>query len=157
MVPWNKDKIDVQPPYWLGKFRSNETKQKISDSKRDIDYNILHGTEKANSIKEKQRIAAINARNTQQPGWRPNYNKKSIPLLLEKATELGITDLQHAENVGEYYIKELGYWVDGYSKQKNIVIEYYEKHHTRSIDYDMIRENQIKQLLNCEFYIIYEY
>jgi hypothetical protein len=86
----------------------------------------------------------------------PNYNVKSIPIIEEKARELGITDIQHAENGGEYHIKELGYWVDGYSKEKNIVIEYYEKFHRTQIKRDSIRETSIKNLLGCEFIIIYE-
>jgi len=81
----------------------------------------------------------------------PNYNPASIPIIEAKARELGITDLQHAENGGEYHIKELGYWVDGYSKEKNIVIEYDEPHHKRQSDKDVIREKEIIEHLNCEF------
>ena len=86
----------------------------------------------------------------------PNYNVNAIPIIEAKASELGITDIQHAQNGGEYYIKELGYWVDGYSREKNIVIEYYEKFHRNQIKRDSIRETSIKKLLGCEFIIIYE-
>lgn len=86
----------------------------------------------------------------------PRYNKSAIPLLEQKAKELGITDLQHAENGGEFYIKELGYWVDGYSKEKNIVIEYYEKFHKRQSEKDKLRRLEIEKFLNCEFIIINE-
>lgn len=86
----------------------------------------------------------------------PRYNISSIPIIEQKAKELGITDLQHAENGGEYYIKELGYWVDGYSKEKNIVIEYVEKWHKRQTKKDMRRQNEITNLLKCEFIIITE-
>lgn len=37
--------------------------------------------------------------------------------------------IQHAENFGEFYIKELGYYVDGYDKENNIVYEWDEKWH----------------------------
>jgi hypothetical protein len=88
----------------------------------------------------------------------PNYNKNSISILEAKAKKLGITDLQHAENGGEFYIKELGYFVDVYSKEKNIVIEYQEKHH--NITYwkkrDEKRKNLIMQLLGCKFIEIKE-
>lgn len=86
----------------------------------------------------------------------PNYNPSSIPIIEQKAKELGIIDLQHAENGGEFYIKELGYWVDGYSKEKNTVIEYYEKHHNRTKKRDKRRKEEIISYLNCEFIIIYE-
>jgi len=86
----------------------------------------------------------------------PNYNKSTIPILEQKAKELNITDLQHAENGGEYHIKELGFWVDGYSKEKNIVIEYYEKSHKYQINRDLQRQKEIVEFLNCEFIIIKE-
>lgn len=85
----------------------------------------------------------------------PNYNKNSIPILEQKAKELNITDLQHAENGGEFYIKELGYWIDGYSKEKNIVIEIDEKHHFDIYgnlkEKDIKRENEITNFLKCKF------
>jgi hypothetical protein len=86
----------------------------------------------------------------------PSYNISSIPILELKAKELGITDLQHAENGGEFYIKELGYWVDGYSKQKNIVIEYNEKWHNRQSQKDNRRQKEIVDFLNCKFILINE-
>ena len=64
--------------------------------------------------------------------------------------------MQHAENGGEFHINELGYWVDGYSKEKNIVIEYYEKFHSKNIERDLRRQTEITKLLNCEFIIIKE-
>lgn len=39
----------------------------------------------------------------------PNYNPNSIPIIEAKAEELGIMELMHAENGGEFYIKGLGY------------------------------------------------
>jgi len=87
----------------------------------------------------------------------PNYNMTSIPILEKKAKELRITDLQHAENGGEYHIKELGYWVDGYSKEKNIVLEYYEPHHKwgKYPKKDKLRKGEIIDHLGCEFYEIW--
>jgi len=87
---------------------------------------------------------------------KPNYNRSSIPIIEAKANELGITDLQHAENGGEFHIKELGYFVDGYSKEKNIVIEYDEKHHKRHVDKDSKRQIEIEKHLNCKFIRIIE-
>lgn len=62
---------------------------------------------------------------------------------------------QHAENGGEYHIKKLGYWVDGYDKEKNIVIEIDEKHHFNSDGTykkrDIVRQKEIKDFLNCKF------
>jgi len=81
----------------------------------------------------------------------PGYNPSSIPIIEQKAKELGITDLQHAENGGEFYVKGLGYFVDGYSAEKNIVIEYDEPHHKRQVEADQRRQKKITEHLNCEF------
>jgi len=64
------------------------------------------------------------------------------------------TFIQHAENGGEYYIKELGYWVDGYDKENNIVYEYDEDHHFaygKICERDLRRQQEIENLLGCKF------
>ena len=43
------------------------------------------------------------------------------------------------------------YYIDGYDKEKNVVIEYYEKYHNRQIDYDIKRKQEIIEKLNCKF------
>lgn len=65
---------------------------------------------------------------------------------------------QHALNGGEYYIEELGYWVDGYDKQKNVVVEFYEREHNRSARKikDRRRQIEIIDFLKCKFIIIHE-
>jgi hypothetical protein len=117
----------------------------------------VYGTKRPKSNK-----SILNHRKSITKSWNdkynnyPNYNPNSISIIEQKAKELGITDLQHAENGGEFYIEELGYWIDGYSKDKNIVIEYYEKSHKYNIVRDTKREKEIRDLLNCEFIIIKE-
>jgi hypothetical protein len=114
--------------------------------------------------KRKRRTSAIARleRNITEDGkmLTPNYNKSSILVLETYAGRLGITDLQHAENGGEYHIKELGYWVDGYSKEKNIVLEYDEKYHYDKNDIlklkDQRRQKEIESYLNCIFIRIRE-
>jgi len=84
----------------------------------------------------------------------PNYNKKACQLIDEYGEKHNY-NFQHAENGGEYYIKELGYWVDGYDKEKNVVIECDEIHHFTSDGNlnikDMEREGEIKEFLKCKF------
>jgi hypothetical protein len=65
-------------------------------------------------------------------------------------------NFQHAETGGEFHIKELGYWVDGYDSEKNVVIEYYEPCHMSKQSKDLQRQREITELLGCEFIIIYE-
>ena len=58
-------------------------------------------------------------------------------------------------NGGEFYIKELGYWVDGYDKDKNVVIEIDEKRHFdingNLHKKDIKRQDEIMDLLKCKF------
>jgi hypothetical protein len=80
----------------------------------------------------------------------PNFNPDACNLIDKYGLQNGYS-FQHAMNGGEYYISELGYWVDGYDKEKNVVIEYYEKEHERKKDRDENRKQEIINLLNCQF------
>lgn len=63
-------------------------------------------------------------------------------------------NLQHTMNGGEYHIKELGYWLDAFDKNTNIVVEWYEKHHFvggKLKQKDIKRKDNIKQLVKCRF------
>ena len=85
----------------------------------------------------------------------PSYNKKSISII-ENYASINNFKINHAENGGEYFIKELGYWVDGYDTNNNIVIEFNEKHHKYMIEKDTQRRNNIINFLKCDFIIIDE-
>ena len=133
-IPWNKGKVGVQPGYWTGKTRSKKTIRKIRKTKiKKLEEKYNNGFQLS-----------------------PNYNPNSISIIEQKAEELGIVDLQHAENGGEFYIEQLGFWVDGYSKSKNVVIEYYERWHKHNKDRDERRKKEIVEHLNCKFVEIYE-
>ena len=72
--------------------------------------------------------------------------------------EKGI-NIQHAENGGEFFIKELGYWVDGYDAENNVVYEWDEKEHYTSKglrEKDKKRQKEIEEFLKCEFIRIRE-
>ena len=145
------EKNKGQIPWILGRHHTKESKKTVSRK--------LKGRIYSEETLKKMRLGAIKRiSNSYFNGGQvfPNYNSSSISILEQKAKELNIVDLQHAENGGEYFIEELGYWVDGYSKEKNIVIEYYERHHNTQIKKDLQRQAEITKLLNCEFIIIKE-
>lgn len=112
--------------------------------------NPMFGKHQTDETKQKQRARRIESLLTRNNIY-PGYNPKSIPIIESKAKELGITDLQHAENGGEFHIEELGYFVDGYSKEKNIVIEFDEKHHKYQKNKDLKRQKEIEEFLGCKF------
>ena len=84
-----------------------------------------------------------------------NYNKNACKIIDDYGKLHGY-NFQHALNGGEFYIKELGYWVDGYDKEKNAVIEYYEKRHKWRVQKDFERETEICNFLKCDFIILWE-
>lgn len=88
----------------------------------------------------------------------PNFNPKACEYFDKLMKENG-TNIQHALNGGEFGIPELGYFVDGYDKENNIVYEYDENYHktTKQQEKDKIREEKIKKFLNCKFIRIKEY
>lgn len=104
------------------------------------------------SAKQKLRLYRANWVNEFAGG--PQYNPTACKYFDELNKQNG-WNLQHAENGGEYYVKELGYFLDAYDKQRNIVIEYDEpKHFTiegNLKEKDIKRQEQITSLLKCKF------
>jgi hypothetical protein len=87
----------------------------------------------------------------------PVFNPTACRAIEKYGKENGYT-FQHALNGGEYNIKDLGYWVDGYDQERNAVIEYYERNHNRTSrkEKDARRQKEILDFLGCEFIIIRE-
>jgi hypothetical protein len=52
------------------------------------------------------------------------YSKKAIDWLTEIANSTNAF-IQHAENIGEYYIPETNWYADGFCKQTNTIYEFY--------------------------------
>jgi len=102
---------------------------KISETLKNSDYS--HSKEsrrkigKATRLNMIKRIELALENGGQLTPW---YNPTACEYFNQLMEQTG-THIQHAENGGEYHIKELGYWADGYSKEKNIIIEYDEPHH----------------------------
>jgi hypothetical protein len=102
------------------------------------------------SIKKIRMTTIKNIKKSSRTGMQPNYNPTACKIIDEYGKQNGY-NFQHAENDGEYQIKELGYWVDGYDKEKNVVIEYYENYHKKQLQKDKRRKQEIINLLNCKF------
>jgi hypothetical protein len=119
------------------------------------DNNPMNNPESVAKIRLK-RIDEIKLKNKGQIS--PNYSKVSIPIIEQYGIDNNYK-FQHAENGGELYIKEFGYWVDGYGKDNNVVIEYDESHHFVSngvmegeyTKRDLRRQRDIQNLLKCKF------
>ena len=85
---------------------------------------------------------------------KPNFNKSACQLFDDISIKENI-HIRHAMNGGEYHIKELGYWLDGYDKENNTVYEFDEKYHFDKngnlSEYDLIRQQEIEYVLKCKF------
>ena len=154
---------------------SEEHKRKIGLSKKGKKQSIESIIKRGESIKE-------NAKNNHNSGMKGKHHSEETKKIMRKSTIKYIEDtkgkcsprynknaclyfdnlskendwnLIHAENGGEYHIKELGYFIDAYDKEKNIVVEYDERKHYKYdelIEKDRIRQKEIIKLLECEFY-----
>ena len=85
----------------------------------------------------------------------PNYNPNACRIIEEFGEENGYK-FQHAENGGEHCVENLGYWLDGYDKEQNVAIEYYEHHHKKQRKEDKNRKEEIVEEIGCDFIEIYE-
>lgn len=168
-IPWNKGKHGLQIPWNKGKHLSKQHIKHLHEShlrqcrphtettKKKIRNSLLNhvgankGKHFSKETKRKMRQSAIERiKNNQNGQISPNYNPLACKLIDTYGKVNGYT-FQHAENGGEFHIKELGYFVDGYDINKNTVIEYYEKKHRRTIKQDKKRKQEIITHLGCKF------
>jgi hypothetical protein len=109
--------------------------------------------------KKKFRLNMIEKLSKTNKNFHPPYNEKACDYFNNLMIDNN-TFIQHALNGGEYHIKELGYWVDGYDKENNIVYEWDEEYHHyvdgRLSEKDIKRQIEIEKFLNCEFIRIRE-
>jgi len=131
----------------FGKTFSIETRMKMSLTRKG-----KPGKPLSESTKQKLRIYRANWVNEFAGG--PQYNPNACKYF-DELNKQNNWNLRHAENGGEHYIKELGYFLDAYDKEKNIVIEYDERKHF-TVDgqlkqKDVIRQHQIENHLSCKF------
>ena len=104
--------------------------------------------------RKKMRLSKIKDMESKYGQTSPNYNPEGCRMIDEYGKENNY-NFQHAENGGEYHIKELGYWVDGYDKKRNTVIEIDEYHHFdrdgNLSKKDLERQKEISDFLGCKF------
>ena len=135
---------------------SNETRKKISKNRPDISGE--KNPSKRPEVRKKLRIKLIERISLEIE----KYGKKFTPFFNEKGCDFfenlmkyENSYIQHALNGGEFYIKELGYFVDGYDKENNVVYEWDEDHHY-DVDgnlkqKDIERQKEIEDVLKCTF------
>lgn len=134
--------------YFLGCSRSNEFRKELSKRASGNKYKL--GYVCSEETKEKFRNLRLNQ--IESLGYKgPAYNKNAC-LFIDSVNQLLGLNLQHALNGGE--IKVAGYSLDGYDKDRNVVLEYDEYYHrcpTKKTA-DIQRQNRIIAKINpCLF------
>jgi hypothetical protein len=174
------EKLKEQVPWIKGKKHTEESKKKMSESILKLDLvpwnkgktketskrlqkiskhfnGVKRGPNKEpfnDEIRKNQRLAAIKRIESKCGQLSPNYNTDACKLI-DKYGKENNYNFQHAENGGEFHVSGLGYWADGYDKEKNVVIEVDESFHFDINgdlnERDVIRQKEITKHLQCEF------
>ncbi len=131
-TPWNKGKKGLPK-------HTEEHKQKISNSLKNKVF--------SEEYRKKLRLAAIKYIKENCNGISPRLGIHEKRILDELEEELGY------KIVRQYQTE--GYFVDGYIKELNLVIEVDERPKTK--ERDIIRQKIIKEKLNCKFLRIKDY
>lgn len=89
----------------------------------------------------------------------PSFNRMAC-IFFDEINKRFNLDGVYATNKGEYHIKELGYFLDYYEPNLNLVIEWDEPHHYycggKLTPKDKLRQDEIKYHLKCRFIRIKE-
>lgn len=149
--PWNKGKKNSQIPWHKGKTNvySKETLEKMSAAKkgRKLSLEIRQkmskshlnkriGIKMSEDSKKKMRIFAAEA-----------FLKTKKPRRIDGGFDIWIKN-KNKEGynfVSDFYLNELGYFVDGYDKEKHIIVEYDTEYHNSLYQHrkDLYRQNKI--------------
>lgn len=153
----NKNPMYGKPFPFRGKTHTEEAISKISTwHKNCIGNNHPMFGRKHNEItKEKMRLAVI--KRIKKLGIKNRSFNHLACLFIDKFGKENGYDFQHAQNGGEVEI--LGYFIDGYDKNKNIIFEYDEpRHYYVNGDLkikDIKRQNDIINKINPTRFIRY--
>jgi hypothetical protein len=128
----------------FGKTHSDETKEKIGKASRG----------RIVTEESRQHSREVMLAKTAANGW-VKINPEACEFIDKLNIMLGL-NLQHGRNGGEFQI--IGYSIDGYDKEKNVIFEYDEPfhHETRSKKKDKIRQENIINKLDPTLFIRYD-
>jgi very-short-patch-repair endonuclease len=164
------EKMKGSGNHFYGKSHSKKTKSKLSTPKskehRIKISNSLRGRKTnrkyivSDETRRKMRISAVKRmkRTYGESKFLPSVNKNETEYFTKLEQQMGWDGIFFGKNGAnvQYYIENLGYWVDFYDASRNIVVEYDESGHYHSDwtlrDKDVRRQNEIILELGCKFY-----
>lgn len=84
------------------------------------------------------------------PSFTANFNPYACKIIDEYGKMHGY-NFQHALNGGEFNVPNTPFFVDGYDKENNVVIEIDEDYHKYRTKQDIFRQKKIVNELKCKF------
>lgn len=140
-----------------------KTSEKAKAARENEEYRKKLSESLKNSEKLKASRSSIEYRNKKrlqfakciELGTKPKccFNPKACAIFDDISAKEGIK-IQHAMNGGEFMVPNLGFFVDGYDSENNVVYEYDEKHHFcggKLRQKDVERQKLIEKELKCKF------
>lgn len=128
---------------------STERKQEIGKKAgKTLSNNIKNGTTvptwkgRHHTEENKRKIREGMAKYFENNGYGANTSEKAC-VYIDRLNEQNHWNLQHAKNGGEIVV--CGYYLDGYDKERNIVVEYDEPYHYIDVYNNILREKDIKR------------
>lgn len=147
-----------------GKKHSDETKLKMSGENNGMfgvyrtgEQNPFFGKNHNDASKLKMRLSAAKRviQKNASTGRLNNINPREFDYFKKIENEKNWDGIFYGKNTHQFYVEKLGYFVDYYEPQLNIVVEYDEPRHYVANELrnkDLTRMVRIKKLLNCRFY-----
>lgn len=139
---------------WIEKYGKDEAdKMNAELGKVKSRPGKLNGNYKRKKRPEEiQRMRDSAIKRVIEQGTYVSYNKSSISVIEEYGKKNGYSFI-HAQNGGEYQVPNTTFFVDGYDKKNNVVIEFDEKYHQSEKQQikDKQRQDMIGHTLKCKF------
>lgn len=140
-----------------GKVLSEETKKRMSIAKT--------GTKHSKETKEKMRVSALKEnlepKTIEKMRVSANKNRERIGIY---GPNIGINETEILDNIEQEKNVKLsrqypviGYYLDGYDEENNVVYEVDEVYHKGKVYKDSVRKMNIINHLQCEWYTIIDY
>jgi hypothetical protein len=137
----------------MGRKHTQESKLKMKGPRICLqgENNPNFGKCRKHTDEDKRKMREAVVRRVQKYGIiSRNFNPDACKIIDEYGQKNGY-NFQHAMNGGEYSC--IGYLVDGYDKEKNVVIEIDEPYHNKlsQKEKDIKRQKRIEEHLQCKF------